>query len=72
MRKVEHYVCDICWTEYADKEKCRQCEENHREAQEIIHSRYQPINMDKSGYPEVIEVRMSDGKTVEYKRKRLA
>ena len=26
MKKVEHYVCEFCNTEYTDKEKAEECE----------------------------------------------
>lgn len=29
MKKVEHYICEICGTEYKDKKTCMECEKGH-------------------------------------------
>ena len=68
MKKVDHYICEICGTEYAEREKCKQCEKGHKEPKEIINVTHRPVTMDQSGYPETIDLRMSDGETVRYKR----
>ena len=28
MKKVEHYICEICGAEYKDKNVCTECEKN--------------------------------------------
>ena len=68
MKKVEHYVCDICGMEYADKGKCRQCEKGHKNPEEIVKVHHAPIVSDRTGYPDTIDILMSDKKTVRYKR----
>ena len=30
MREVKHYICDICHTEYADRDKAIACEKSHK------------------------------------------
>lgn len=30
MTEKKLYTCDICKTDYADKEKAKQCEKNHK------------------------------------------
>ena len=29
MKEVKHYICEICGTEYKDKNKCEECESGH-------------------------------------------
>lgn len=70
MREVTHYVCGVCGTEYAQKADCERCEGNHKKPLKIKSKHYAPITADASGYPRTIEVRMSDGKIVRYKRLR--
>lgn len=72
MKKVDHYICEICGTEYTDKVKCRECEKGHKEPQEFVKAKHLPITMDETGYPETIDVRMSDGKVMKYKKIRKA
>lgn len=68
MKKVEHYICEICGTEYADKEKAVNCEKGHHKPKNIKAERYQPITNDRTGYPDRIAVEMDDGKVVTYCR----
>lgn len=68
MKKVEHYVCEICGTEYAEKNKCENCEINHKKPFHIERSEYRSITQDASGYPQFIDVRMDGGKLIRYKR----
>ena len=70
MTRVDHYICEICGTEYADKEKCRRCEKGHKEPEEIVKAHHRPITMDETGYPKTVDVLMSDKKTVRYKKLR--
>ena len=70
MKKVEHYICEVCGTEYADEEKCGRCEKGHRKPTKIVGSRYRPITMDQTGCPEMIDVQMNDGRTVRYRKLR--
>ena len=54
MKIVEKYKCDVCGTEYKDRK--------------IIKQVHQPHNLNMSGYPLKIEVEMSDGTKLMYKR----
>lgn len=31
MKEVKHYICEICGIEYHDKQKCQECEKNHKQ-----------------------------------------
>ena len=68
MKTVQHYVCEMCGTVYADKAKAKECEKGHRAPDRIVRLRYVPISGDRTGYPQTLEVLMADGKTVTYKR----
>ena len=68
MEKVEHYVCKVCGTVYADEGKCSACEKNHKKPIAITHLKYLPFTWDAGGHPLTVDVVMEDGKTVTYKR----
>ncbi len=68
MKKVEHYICEVCGTEYNEKQKAVDCEKGHHEPKSIVKARYQSVCNDQSGYPDRIDVKMDDGKIVTYKR----
>lgn len=71
MKKIERYICEVCKTEYADKEKCEQCEKSHKTPRAFVESHYLPVTTDTTGYPERIDIRMSDDKIVKYKKIRV-
>ena len=39
MRKVEHYICEVCGTEYKDKALCEKCERLHKQGLTIVRAR---------------------------------
>lgn len=65
MRKVEHYVCEICGTEYNMAGNCEKC---HKQPVAIIKSRYVSKSQNGAGYPVAVEIQMSDGTFQTYKR----
>ena len=71
MKEIKHYICEMCGTEYNDKKRAQACERSHFQPEEIVNSHYQPASVDASGYPINIEVKMSDGRKVVYKRLRI-
>lgn len=68
MKKVQHYVCEICGTEYADRIPCEQCEKSHKTPMKIHSARWLSMKQNGSGYPIAITVEMDDGKEITYKR----
>lgn len=71
MKKVEHYICEVCNTEYAEKTKCERCEKSHRKPMGIASARYVPVTQSGDGFPASIEVEfVGDGgmETITYKR----
>lgn len=68
MKEVKHYVCEVCGTEYSDKQRCQKCEKNHKKIKKIISEKHQGFSMNLQGYPISITVEMDDGKELTYKR----
>ena len=68
MKKVELYLCEMCGTQYNDKVKCEECEKSHKKPIEIFESKYLPYAVNHKGYPQSLEVKMSDGKIITYRR----
>ena len=56
MRKVEHYICEVCGTEYKDKALCEKCERLHKQGLTIVRARFLPVTQDNTGMPVTIEV----------------
>ena len=54
MKEIKHYVCDICHTEYNDKNKCKQCEEHHCKVKEFKGARYISFDGIANGIEEAI------------------
>ena len=67
MREVKQYICEICGTAYAEKERCKECESSHRHPTVISRAHYLPYKNLKSGYPLKLEIGFSDGSTKTYK-----
>ena len=68
MKTVQHYICETCGTVYADKKKAQECEKGHHAPERIVRTRYAAFSSDATGYPQSIEVLMSNGKTATYRR----
>lgn len=61
MKEIKLYACEHCQTNYADKRKAEQCENNHKTSLKIIKTRYVPITSDQGGFPVAILVKSKDG-----------
>lgn len=68
MKQITKYRCEICGTEYADFKAAEECEKGHKVIKKIQSARYQPRSMNGKGYPVSMDVLMSDGQIVTYKR----
>lgn len=68
MKEVKHYICEICHTEYANEDEAWECEKTHKTPTKICQAIYKSMNADLLGYPQKIEVMMSDGQKVWFKR----
>lgn len=67
MKKLCLYVCDYCGTRYEDKNECEKCENSHKIALEIHDMRFRS-RKDIDNYPDKVELEMSDGEMVWYRR----
>lgn len=68
MKKLTQFQCEVCHTIYNNEQEAQLCEKNHKAVKAIIRTKNQPRTIDASGYPQSIEVQMSDGKFVVYHR----
>lgn len=72
MRKVEHYICELCGTEYAGRQQYEACENSHKQPLRIVKADYNSNLKDETGFPVSIDVEFRCGKTgkiVTYQRK---
>lgn len=68
MRTVEHYICEVCGTEYKDKNVCKNCESGHHKPLEISGCHWVSMKNNGRGYPTQIHIKMNNGETITYKR----
>ena len=68
MKEVAKYQCEYCHTEYREKNKCVECEKNHKIKPKIKKSVFQPYEQDRSGYPMRINIEFENGEVITYKR----
>lgn len=68
MKKVEHYVCEICGTTYNSESNAIECEQHHRKPKEVFAVKYRPKNMCADGYPDTVIIKFDDGQSIRYKR----
>lgn len=70
MREKRLYTCDICNTDYADKQKAMECEKNHKLLEKAtIVGEYKSIRQSPNGEPYKIRVKFpGTDKWIEYKR----
>lgn len=68
MKEVKHYICEVCGTEYSDKNRANECEKNHKKYIEIVGARYLSKGQDVKGYPDKLDVKFSSGEVVTYHR----
>lgn len=70
MKEKKLYTCEICNTDYADKEMAKDCEKSHKllETATIV-GEYHPLSMNKQGVPHKIRVKFKGSNEVfVYKR----
>lgn len=68
MKELCKYKCEHCNTEYAEKNRAIECEENHKIKLKCKEKGYLPYHQDHSGYPLYVNIGFEDGKTIRYKR----
>ena len=71
VKEKKLYTCEICNTDYANKEKAKQCEERHKllEKATLIIGQYKPISVLPNGEPYKIRVKFpGTDKFIVYRR----
>lgn len=68
MKEVKKYICEVCGTEYNEKQKCAQCEKSHKKIGNIKKARYLNVSQNAQGYPITVDIEFEDGCVVTYKR----
>ena len=70
MTEKKLYTCDICHTDYADKDKAKKCEQNHKLLEKAtIIGEYKSMNSITNGIPNKIKVKFSgNDEWFDYKR----
>ena len=70
MTERKLYRCDVCKTEYANKDDAEKCEKYHVEpSRKATIGFYKGMNQHSCDqYPYKVIVQMADGKGIEYKR----
>ena len=70
MTEKKLYTCDICHTDYADKEMANKCEKSHKLIEKaVIVGEYKPITSYPDGAPYKIRVKFAgEDNWVSYKR----
>lgn len=67
MKSLQLYVCEHCGTQYKEKGECLQCEKSHVLVANIHDVRFNNCKGEKN-YPYKVEIEMSDGKRIWFKR----
>ena len=70
MKKIELFECELCRAQYGSESDAKKCEAWHVLPKEIVGSRAIAMRVGNEGdkYPKTINVSMSDGKILTYKR----
>lgn len=66
MTESKLYTCEYCNTSYKDKNRCEECESNHKTPIQFVKSYYLPYKNMKTGYPNRINIVFNDGNEVIY------
>ena len=67
MKEKRIFVCEICGTDYADKENAKNCESGHKTKLTIKNMKYVAMSRNGSGFPVTIDIMSEDGTVKKYK-----
>ena len=67
MKSKTLYTCEVCHTDYADKETARQCEKSHKTNIKNTIPLFKPMHMGVWEYPYTIVVEFDGGKKIIYR-----
>lgn len=66
MKEIKLYTCEICNTNYSDKNKCKECEKNHKMPVKIEKCKYLSYKSNVTGLPTKITVMFDNGESKTY------
>lgn len=64
MKELKLYVCEVCHTQYAERQRAKNCEKSHVGEPKIVESCYSSQN---NKYPCKLIVEFKDGKRITYR-----
>lgn len=67
MKELKLYQCEVCGTQYADKDKAKQCEQYHARGLEIDGWSYRGMNETTEKFPVKIWVKSKSGEERMYR-----
>lgn len=69
MKKVQIYVCDVCGTNYTNKEECQECENHHTRPVRIFDGTYLSKKCCPWQHvPVMLKVEFDNGEIAEYRK----
>ena len=67
MKEVKLYQCEVCGTQYIDKENAKKCEKFHAKDLEIDRLYHRGMNETTDNFPVKILIKAKNGKTRLYR-----
>ena len=67
MKKRVLYTCDVCHTDYADRESAIECEKSHAQNLIIADCKFHPV-LKYGRFPVSVTIRADDGEQRVYRR----
>lgn len=68
MKRHTVYRCEICGTDYNDRDQAERCEEYHKTDLVIEKVEYKPCDWVNHGFPDTVILKSKDGKTAIYRQ----
>lgn len=65
MKEKKLYQCEICFTDYADKDECKKCERSHKICK-LVEARYTSYKNNNTGFPLKVRIE-AEGESRWYK-----
>ena len=68
MKEKKLYTCEICNTDYVDRNSALKCEKSHVKVMEVVKERHLSLSQNGKGYHISVTIKMSDVTEQTYKR----
>lgn len=69
MKAKTLYTCELCHTDYADRQDAIRCEATHQVKLTIAEAKYQPVAINRGGFPIRITLRGENGRSALYEKR---